>query len=325
MDAQAYSFTVEWHDRQADLIREYQLTAFLSKNSPLEVAMYDTKANRSFLKRSEMPHLQLGDFRIGSIVTIHSRQLKVTGYRDIRTEQTLGDLHAGVYLMTAPAVFPKVGELLEKVESTGLRLGKLRLVNNNGPSFALEFVGNNSVATWNSLKGSIAPNTVSEISEPQLQALFNRSQFPCTAAFDNCTLVVVRPHAVRDGGVGMVLKEILGAGLEVSAAEMFQLDRVHATEFLEVYKGVLPYYSDLVDCMCAGPCVAFEVRGPEGLIEQVRELAGPHDVDTARYLRPNSFRARLGKDNAQNGVHTTDLEEDGEREVAYFFETLLKA
>eukprot|EP00932_Pfiesteria_piscicida_P016249 SRR837773.3184.p2 GENE.SRR837773.3184~~SRR837773.3184.p2 ORF type:complete len:321 (+),score=113.15 SRR837773.3184:142-963(+) len=272
-----------------------------------------------------MKQLQLRDFRIGGIVTIHARQLKVVSYKDARTEQALGKLHEGLSILTVPSMFLQVGQLLERLEGAGLRLARFRLVNDGGPVFAMNFSGEDSEGKWRSIQASLEPGCVQQVSYEDLDRYFDRSRYPITAAFDNCTLCVVRPHAVRDGGVGIVLKDLMAAGLEVSAAEMPQLDRSHATEFLEVYKGVLPYYADLVDGMCAGPCVALEVRGPEGVCERVRELCGPHDVDMARYLRPQSFRARLGKDNAQNGVHATDLEDDGEREVSYIFDTLLKA
>merc|ERR1719277_2613132 len=103
---------------------------------------------------------------------------------------------------------------------------------------------------------------------------------------------------------------------------MIQLGRAEAMELMEVYKGVLPYYSDLIDGLSAGACIAMEVRGEQGVVEKLREVCGPHDVDMARHLRPASLRARLGRDNANNGVHATDLEEDGEREVSYIFDTL---
>jgi len=323
-DATAFGFTVEWHDKQADLIREYQVTVFQPSKGSLEVAMFDVKTARSFLKRSEMPNLQLRDFRIGGVVTIHSRQLKVVGYKDARTEQALGVHHSGVCVLTVPSMFMQVGQLMERMETAGLRLARMRLVNCGGPVFAMQISGDNVENKWRSIQASLEPGCVQQIDNSELESYFDRSRFPCTAAFDNCSLCVVRPHAVREGGVGLVLKEIMASGLEVSAAEMLHLDRAHAMEFLEVYKGVLPYYADLVDGFCAGPLVALEVRSQTGVCEKLRDLCGPHDVDMARYLRPQSFRAKLGKDNAQNGVHSTDLEDDGEREVSYIFNTLCK-
>ena len=38
-----------------------------------------------FLKRTEYPGMQLSDIYIGSVVTIYSRQLKITDYADVHT------------------------------------------------------------------------------------------------------------------------------------------------------------------------------------------------------------------------------------------------
>lgn len=40
---------------------------------------------------------------------------------------------------------------------------------------------------------------------------------------------------------------ILGEGFEISAMEMFYLDKPTAEEFYEIYKGVFPEYTQMVD------------------------------------------------------------------------------
>lgn len=323
MDATSYGFNVEWYDKQAEMIREYQLTVFKPPTGHLEVAMFDPRTHRPFLKRMEIPGLAIQDFRLGGIVTVHARQLKVTKYADARTKAALEAQHEGVCLLTVPSMFAQVGHLLERVEASGLRVGRLRLVNDNGPVVVIQLSGEQVEQRWDSIAQSLPPDCVQKISFDDLEHYYNRKSFPSTAAFDNCTLCLVRPHAVRDGGVGLVIKAVMESGLEMSAMEMLHLQRAQCAEFHDVYKGVLPYYNDLVDGMCSGPCVAMELRAPSNVIETLRELSGPHDVDMARHLRPQSLRARLGKDNANNGVHSTDLEEDGAREVSYIFDTLL--
>jgi len=144
-----------------------------------------------------------------------------------------------------------------------------------------------------------------------------------TAVCDNCTLCVIRPHAVKAGYAGAIITAIMESGFEISAAKLIHLDSAEANEMLEVYKGVLPYHVDMVEGMTIAPSLALEVRG-EGVVERFRELCGPHDVDMAKHLRPNSLRARFGMDNAQNGVHCTDLDIDGESEVRYIFEVVAK-
>lgn len=55
---------------------------------------------------------------------------------------------------------------------------------------------------------------------------------------------------------------------------------------------------------------------------QFRELCGPMDPELGRVLRPKSLRALFGLNKIRNGVHCTDLAEDGQLEVGYFFSIL---
>ncbi len=97
-------------------------------------------------------------------------------------------------------------------------------------------------------------------------------------------------------------------------------------QFYEVYKGVLPAgeFNAMVEELTAGPCLALEVADRDGAdaVEPFRQLAGPMDPELARVLRPASLRARFGSSTTRNGVHCTDLVEDGVLEVSYFFSIL---
>ena len=124
--------------------------------------------------------------------------------------------------------------------------------------------------------------------------LFGKNFAP-TAAFNNCTCCVIKPHIVQEG-----------------------LDRPTAEEFFEVYKGVLPEFVGMVEHMTTGPCIVLEVR-QENAVKSFRELCGPTDPEIAKYLRPNTIRAKFGHSRTINAVHCTDLEEDGLLEVEYFF------
>uniref|UniRef100_A0A8D0GJ58 Nucleoside diphosphate kinase-like domain-containing protein n=1 Tax=Sphenodon punctatus TaxID=8508 RepID=A0A8D0GJ58_SPHPU len=84
-----------------------------------------------------------------------------------------------------------------------------------------------------------------------------------------------------------MIKTILDEGFEISALQMFNMERANAEEFYEIYKGVVAEYPEI-----------------------------------ARHLRPGTLRALFGKNKIQNAVHCTDLPEDGVLEVQYFFKIL---
>lgn len=58
---------------------------------------------------------------------------------------------------------------------------------------------------------------------------------------------------------------------------MFNLDLACATEFLAVYKGILPEYGALVEELCTGPCVALEICCEQNSVDKFRGYCGPHD------------------------------------------------
>jgi len=47
---------------------------------------------------------------------------------------------------------------------------------------------------------------------------------------------------------------------EISAMEIFYLNRPTTEEFFDVYKGVLPEYVPLIEHISAGPVIAMEIR-----------------------------------------------------------------
>lgn len=110
-----------------------------------------------------------------------------------------------------------------------------------------------------------------------------------TAVNNNCSLVLIKPHIVKEGLAGQVIDLILEAGFEISAMEMFNLSRPVIEEFFSVYKGVLPEYLPLIEHMSNGPVIALEVR-QENVVAALRDFCGPHDPEIAKHLRPNSLR-----------------------------------
>ncbi|XP_059731419.1 nucleoside diphosphate kinase homolog 7 isoform X1 [Bos taurus] len=112
------------------------------------------------------------------------------------------------------------------------------------------------------------------------------------------------------GLLGKILMTIRDAGFEISAMQMFNMDRINVEEFYEVYKGVVSEYNEMVTEMYSGPCVAMEIQQTNPTMT-FREFCGPADPEIARHLRPGTLRAIFGKTKIQNAVHCTDLPEDG--------------
>ena len=60
-------------------------------------------------------------------------------------------------------------------------------------------------------------------------------------------LLLVKPHAVREGRLGGIVRDVVAAGFELVAGRSAALSRVNASEFLEVYQGVSPEAREWAD------------------------------------------------------------------------------
>ena len=137
----------------------------------------------------------------------------------------------------------------------------------------------------------------------------------------NSSCLVIKPHTIKDGNAGKIIDIILSEGFEIYSMRMFNIDKIQAEVFFQVYKGVLPEYSQMIDNMTCGPIIALEVRQDDVFIK-LRTLVGPQDPDIAIKLIPNTIRAKFGISRVFNDVHFTDLQEDVVLECDYFFNKL---
>lgn len=58
----------------------------------------------------------------------------------------------------------------------------------------------------------------------------------------NCTCCIIKPHAIRNGNLGKIIRAITAEKYVITTMKMIQLDNASAAEFYEVYKGVVPDY-----------------------------------------------------------------------------------
>ncbi|KAM7178119.1 nucleoside diphosphate kinase homolog 7 isoform 3-T3 [Macrochelys suwanniensis] len=209
----------------------------------------------------------------------------------------------------------------------------------SGPTVAMEILGDDAVSEWKKLLGPANSGVARSDALGSIRAMFGTDGirnaahgpdsfasaarelelfFPSSggrgpansAKFTNCTCCIIKPHAVNEGLTGKIIKAILDGGFEISALQLFNMERANVEEFYEIYKGVVAEYAEMVTELCSGPCIALEIRqlDPQNVF---RDFCGPSDPEIARHLRPGTLRAIFGKNKIQNAVHCTDLPEDG--------------
>merc|ERR1739848_332730 len=123
-----------------------------------------------------------------------------------------------------------LGKIISCIEERGLSIGRLRLVNDNGPVVAIEVFGADVGSRWNAAVQALPNGFVNDVDPDEAEPCFNKNHYPTTAAFDNCTLCVIRPHALRAGHAGKIIETIQDKGFEISAAQTFHLNRPQAEE-----------------------------------------------------------------------------------------------
>ena len=84
-----------------------------------------------------------------------------------------------------------------------------------------------------------------------------------------------------------IMGKIRECGFEISAVFMVSLDKANAEEFLEIYKGVVQEYPMMVTELCAGPCIALEIRAQDA-VKMFREFVGPADPVSFQQLNMNN-------------------------------------
>jgi nucleoside-diphosphate kinase len=184
------------------------------------------------------------------------------------------------------------------------------IAKNNNPNSLRAVFGTDKIK--NAIHGSLT----SSDAKRESSLIFNKIRHQ--PILNNNSCVVIKPHAISEGNAGKIIDILLTEGFEISSMEMLYIDKVQAEEFFEIYKGVLPEYSQMIDSVVCGPIIAIEVRQND-CVNKMRALAGPHDPDIAKALRPNTIRAKFGNNCVYNAIHCTDLEEDAVIECDYLF------
>lgn len=334
-----YAFLVEWYDPNAQIMRKYMLCYYTADGT---VEMYDVKNRRIFLKRTQYPSIQLEDLYISGSINVYSRQLTIVEYADDYTRNKLD--HMRERSLTAVPYGPNVGLLIDSLVKEDFSIHALKMLrlpqsrdfinfaDEGRPIVCMEVTGAKAVERLQAFANThVIYASGSENVDRDYNAVFGPNSFSTfgnTAALTNNTLCILKPHTITSGFHGKILNSILEHGFEISAMEMFAVNRVNAEEFFEVYKGVVPEYNAMVSELISGKCIAIEVtkgtaaKGTEDVVEAFRSVVGPSDPGIARYIRPNSLRATFGVDKIKNALHCTDLSEDGGLEAEFFFRIL---
>ncbi|MEK6597335.1 MAG: nucleoside-diphosphate kinase [Gemmatimonadota bacterium] len=128
------------------------------------------------------------------------------------------------------------------------------------------------------------------------------------------TLGIVKPDAVQNGRMGLILAHLEQAGFRVRAARLVQLSRTEAEAFYAVHRE-RQFYPELVSFMTSGPCLPMALEGPDA-VTSFRAAIGATDPAEAA---PGTIRKLYAESKGRNAVHGSDSDENAAREIGFFW------
>ncbi|CDM66755.1 nucleoside-diphosphate kinase [Pyrinomonas methylaliphatogenes] len=134
---------------------------------------------------------------------------------------------------------------------------------------------------------------------------------------NNLTLGIIKPDAVRQGKIGLILQRIIDRGFNIRAMKLIRMTREEAEGFYAVHRE-RPFFGELTAFMSSGPCVVM-VLEKEDAVRAWRDLMGATDPAKAA---EGTIRKEFGSSVGENAVHGSDSDENAAIEIAYFFSRL---
>ena len=186
---------VEWFDPHAQLARKYNLMLWEADQT---TEIYDTKARRTFLKRTTPPEpIRLEDFFIGGVVTIYSRRFTILEFADPLTSRRFEVARSTTLALVKPDGYPHIGKIMDIIYQNGLEIGRMKMLKLSKPQaaelvstrpageratlaghlsrdvvVALELVGDDCVSRWHGIMGPSNPADARDAAPRSIRAQF---------------------------------------------------------------------------------------------------------------------------------------------------------
>ncbi len=127
-------------------------------------------------------------------------------------------------------------------------------------------------------------------------------------------LIIVKPDAIQRNLVGEIIGRFEKKGLKIVGMKMISLEDALLEAHYEHIKDK-PFFTGIKDFMKSAPVVVMALSGI-GAVDAIRIIVGP----TKAFEAPGgTIRGDLAMSIQSNVVHASDSVENGENEVARFF------
>jgi nucleoside-diphosphate kinase len=129
------------------------------------------------------------------------------------------------------------------------------------------------------------------------------------------TLILCKSDAVVRGLVGEVISRFEKRGYQIIGMKLLVCDEARAKKHYAEHEGK-PFFAGLVEYITSSPIVAMVIEG-DAAVEGCRATIGATNPIKAG---PGTIRGDYGQTIGRNLVHGSDSPENGEREIAIWFE-----
>ncbi|XP_048867075.1 thioredoxin domain-containing protein 6 isoform X2 [Brienomyrus brachyistius] len=198
-----------------------------------------------------------------------------------------------------------------------------------GPILALVLSGHDAVKKWRSMldvdwaqqsSDSLAADLVAhgesinllygshtaDQAEQEIQVVFPPEK----------TLALIKPDTAEEHK-DEILKAIQDAGFSILHMMEVCLSQVDIEKLYRKLQDK-PFFNQLVDFMCSGPCMAL-ILSKYRAVQEWRAMMGPNDPCQTHEITTESLRVRFGKDILHNAVHGSSSPERAKEEIHLVF------
>lgn len=128
------------------------------------------------------------------------------------------------------------------------------------------------------------------------------------------TLIIMKPDAVQRGLTGEIIKRFEQRGLKIVAMKMLKVDRELAETHYDVHRE-RSFFAGLVDYIISSPVVVMALEGKNAVKAARRTIGATNPLEAT----PGTIRGDFGMEIGRNLVHGSDSVENGQTELALWF------
>jgi|TARA_B100001093_G_scaffold467339_1_gene486453 nucleoside-diphosphate kinase len=128
---------------------------------------------------------------------------------------------------------------------------------------------------------------------------------------------MIKPDAVEDGYIGLIIDKIINSGFKFKFLKMNTLSIKEAQKFYEIHKD-RPFFNELVSFITRGPIIVAVIE-KKNAVQEFRKLIGSTNPAEAK---EGTIRKIYAKSVGENAIHGSDSDENAILESKFHFGNL---